>query len=69
VQTLRRASRRGNQKDRTGAQVDVFSKPGGPAAITHHSKLDQIEAAFAAIGKRLAIDVLCAAADASLKLT
>jgi antitoxin HicB len=29
--------------------------------ITHHSKLDQIEAAFAAIGKRLAIDVLDAA--------
>jgi antitoxin HicB len=29
--------------------------------ITHHSKLDQIEAAFAAIGKRLAIQVLDAA--------
>jgi len=29
--------------------------------ITHHSKLDQIERAFAAIGKRLAIEVLDAA--------
>jgi antitoxin HicB len=29
--------------------------------ITHHSKLDQIEAAFAAIGKRLAIEILDAA--------
>jgi antitoxin HicB len=29
--------------------------------ITHHSKLDQIETAFAAIGKRLAIEVLDAA--------
>ncbi|MGD1070724.1 MAG: type II toxin-antitoxin system HicB family antitoxin [Bryobacteraceae bacterium] len=29
--------------------------------ITHHSKLDQIEAAFAAMGKRLAIEVLDAA--------
>jgi antitoxin HicB len=29
--------------------------------ITHHSKLDQIEAAFAAIGKRLTIDILDAA--------
>ena len=29
--------------------------------IAHHSKLDQIEAAFAAIGKRLSIDVLDAA--------
>jgi antitoxin HicB len=29
--------------------------------IAHHSKLDQIETAFAAIGKRLAIEVLDAA--------
>jgi antitoxin HicB len=29
--------------------------------ITHHSKLDQIEAAFAAIGKRLRIKILDAA--------
>ena len=29
--------------------------------ITHHSKLDQIEAAFAALGKRLAIDIQDAA--------
>ncbi len=29
--------------------------------ITHHSKLDQIEAAFRAIGKRLAIEILDAA--------
>ena len=29
--------------------------------ITHHSKLDQIEAAFAAIGKRLAIEIQDAA--------
>jgi antitoxin HicB len=29
--------------------------------ITHHSKLDQIEAAFAAIGKRLTIKILDAA--------
>jgi antitoxin HicB len=29
--------------------------------VTHHSKLDQIEAAFAAIGKRLAIEILDAA--------
>jgi antitoxin HicB len=29
--------------------------------IAHHSRLDQIEAAFASIGKRLAIDVLDAA--------
>ena len=29
--------------------------------ITHHSRLDQIEAAFAAVGKRLAIEVLDAA--------
>ena len=31
--------------------------------ITHHSKLDQIKAAFAAIGKRLAIEVLDAALE------
>src|SRR5579862_4432108 len=29
--------------------------------ITYHSKLDQIETAFAALGKRLAIDILDAA--------
>jgi hypothetical protein len=29
--------------------------------ITHHSKLHQIEAAFAAIGERLAIEILDAA--------
>jgi antitoxin HicB len=29
--------------------------------ISHHSRLDQIEAAFAAVGKRLAIEVLDAA--------
>ena len=29
--------------------------------ITHHSKLDQMEAAFAAIGKRLSIEIQDAA--------
>ena len=48
----------GFRKDRLRAPAEMLSKPGRPPAdISHRSKLDQMEAAFAAIGKRLSIEI------------
>jgi antitoxin HicB len=61
VQALFSASRRRDQVELARRMKCPPSQVDRLLDITHHSRLDQIEAAFAAIGTRLAIDVLDAA--------